>query len=66
MTQLSDMSIEEVRQYAKEQDANILLSDLIDIFHFDIARLPIDTIYPRHFEAVRNELSKRLQATRQG
>lgn len=66
MTQFSDMSIEEVRQYAKEQDANILLSDLIDIFHFDIAKLPIDTIYPRHFEAIRNELIRRLQDTRQG
>ena len=66
MTQFSDMSIEEVRQYAKEQDANILLSDLIDIFHFDKAKLPVATIYPRHFEAIRSELSKRLQDTRQG
>lgn len=66
MTRLSEMSIEEVREYAKGQDANILLSDLIDIFHFDIARLPIDTIYPRHFEAIRNELLRRLRDTRQG
>ena len=61
MTQFSEMSIEEVKKYAEEQDSNILLSDLIDIFHFDIAKLPVSTIYPRHFEAVRNELLRRLQ-----
>ena len=66
MTQFSEMSIEEVKKYAEEQDSNILLADLIDIFHFDIAKLPVATIYPRHFEAIRSELSKRLQDTRQG
>lgn len=66
MTSISEMTLEEVKEYAKNQEANILLSDLIDIFHFDIARLPIDTIYPRHFEAIRNELLRRLRDTRQG
>ena len=62
MTQFSEMNIEEVKQYATDQDSITLLTDLIDIFHFDIARLPIGTIYPRHFEAIRNELVRRLQS----
>lgn len=66
MTRISEMTIDEVKEYAKNQEANILLSDLIDIFHLDIARLPIDTTYPRHFEAIRNELIRRLRDTRQG
>ena len=60
MTQISEMSVEQLRDYIRTTDSEILLNDLEDVFQFDIANLPVGFIYPRHYIAIKNELARRL------
>ena len=66
MTEISKMTLEQVREYAKKTDSEILLADLEDIMQFDIGNLPVGYLFPRHYIAIKNELARRLHEMDRG
>lgn len=60
MTKISEMTYEELKDYVSKQDSSILFSDLEDVIQFDIAKLPVGYMFPRHYNVLKSEIRKRL------